>query len=66
MAGLKNVIKKEEAHKLKDCDASDLTIKVKEKKDDDDERAVEFDGTAELASALEHGIWLLVYLPPSK
>ena len=32
------------------------------RKDDDDKKAVELDGTAEVASALEHGIWLLVIL----
>ena len=66
MAGLKKVIKKEETNKLKDCDASDLTIKLKQRKDNNDEKAVEFDGTPELASALDHGSWLLVFLLSGK
>lgn len=66
VAGLKKVIKEEETNKLKDCDASDLTIKLKQRKDSNDEKAVEFDGTPELASAFDHGSWLLVFLLSGK
>ena len=56
----------EAAHTLGGHDGSDLTVKAKEKMDDDDGTAVKLDETAELPLVLEHGIWLLVYRPPSK
>ena len=61
VAHLKNVIKQIGSPRLDRYYVGDLTIKAQKEKDDDEEKAVELDETAELGTALEHGIWLLVY-----
>lgn len=66
VAHLKKAIKKESSKTLGSYDTSDLSIKAKKDRDDDDSTAVELNGTSRVSSVFKrYGSWLLVSVPYS-